>query len=85
MPHRPEQYGTGCGLYLDLHPGDAEPEPGDVWSTVAGSYYLLLTVRRVRSQVHPSRWRVRCVRMDPAEVHPEDVTLELNWYPRNRQ
>lgn len=82
MAHRPEQYGTECGLYLDLHVGDPDPAPGDVWTTTGGSYYLLRTVRRVRSQLHPNRWRVRCIRLDPADVAAEDVTVQLHWYPR---
>lgn len=84
MPHRPDQYGTECGLYIDLRHDDPDPEPGDVWATVAGSFYLLNTVRLVRSQVHPNRWRVRCIRLAPDDVHEDDITIHLHWYPRGR-
>jgi hypothetical protein len=85
VPHRPSQYGTECGLWIDLHPADSDPAPGDVWATEAGSYYLLRTARRVRSRVARNRWRVRCIRLDPADVTPSDVTVNLCWYPRNRR
>lgn len=85
MPHRPEQYGTECGLYIDLGRRDPNPEPGDVWATMAGSFYLLRTVRRVRSSTHPNRWRVRCIRLDPDDVHADDITVHLQWYARGRR
>lgn len=85
MPHHPSQYGTECGLHIDLYHGDPDPEPGDIWQTEAGSYYLLRDVRKVRSTVHPNRWRVRCIRLDPADVTVEDITIMLRWYPRQRR
>lgn len=78
MPHRPDQYGTPCGLSYD-HPGVVAP--GDVVRSEAGACWLVLGARRVQGR-YPDRWSLDCVRLDPAEVPADAVVHPLYWYPR---
>lgn len=61
--------------------GDA-PASGDVLRTARGRCRLVVEARRVRSRVHPSRWALRVVSIEPP-LHPSVRVLSLRWNPRN--
>lgn len=77
MRHPP---GTPARLTMDLdNPRDLDPAEGDTILTVAGtSAYVIHEARQVRSRVHPRRWRLDVIRLDPAEVQDPDYLL---WRP----
>lgn len=79
----PRPLGTLC----DLSPYDApdrDVRPGDCVRTRAGSAYLVLRARRVRSKV-PGRWALTCLRIGVDEIPADAVVHPLEWYPRGRR
>lgn len=90
MPGRPN--GSVVTLTYDLD-GEGWPDPDrdDVVVTFhkgtedISTIYLVLSVRQVRSQVHPRRFSLRCLKMGkevPAEI---GTVFPLFWYPRKRR
>lgn len=82
----PVEIHSECGLYIDLPLGDAV-KPGDWIATPAGSRYLVLTARRVKSRRHAqqSRYQMRVGRLAKHTEPPEDVrVIWLHWYRRGR-
>lgn len=78
------RWGTPC----TLAPYDADPEDpphdGSFVITTGGSAYLVVRARLTRSR-HPNRYRLECVRWNPAEVPVDAHTVSLSWYPRGRR
>lgn len=73
-----------CSLFIDVPLGSVVA-PGDWITTPAGSRYVVLTSRLVRSRRHAQqhRWQMRVGRLDPHIDVPDDVEAwELRWYRR---
>lgn len=71
---------------IDWHPFDDHDRPyeGDLAKTVAGrAAYHVLTVRKVRSAVHPRRYRLVCAPVDPGEV--PDPDWWVTWHPKRKR
>lgn len=77
-----------CSLFMDLGDPFAAVAPGDWVATSAGSRYLVVGSRRVRSRIHQqrNRWQLTCSRLERGSAPPPDVVCwELRWYPRRRR
>lgn len=64
------------------------PDEGDVLVSMRGrARYLVVAARRVRSAVHPNRWRLVVDRHDEIEPtwEPGGGTWPLYWHPRGRR
>lgn len=79
----PARFGSTCGLFIDLDPGDSI-DPDDFVTTTGGSAYLVLSSRRVAGR-HPNRWSMRVARFDPAAVPADARVVEMRWYRRERR
>lgn len=77
-PAEPLDLGGEKGMTLDWDGEDA-PVVGDELRTTR-TRYLIVSLRRVRSRVHPSRWAVR-MRPILAGDHPGRV-FEFRWHAR---
>jgi hypothetical protein len=82
---------SGVGLTYDLAPEHAPIEPGDLLLTPAGSAYLVLSVRAVRSRaLRPwQRFSLRCERLLTRESVDRALqqgagAYPLHWYRRKR-
>lgn len=86
LPTATREWRGRCALSYDLAPDRPDPAEGDVLRTEAGSSYLILGARRVRSSVHPRRFALDCERIsreqadkaltDGARLFP------MRWYGR---
>jgi hypothetical protein len=78
-------FGTVCTLCPFDWSAEREdaPEVGHYIRSTGGSCYLIIEARLVRG--HERRYRLTCVRTDPAQM-PADATVHaLRWYPRSKQ
>lgn len=89
------QPGGTVTLTYDYHAeqfGTAPPGEDDYlvsWSERTetwGSAYLIRAVRQVRSEVHPHRYSLRCLKLGTVGEVPDDAAVyPIVWYPRNRR
>lgn len=82
--------GGRIGQPCKIAPYDADADvdvmAGDFVLTAAGSAYLVRNVREVnRREPIPGtrRWALGCVRVERADIGPDDVVHPLYWYPRD--
>lgn len=82
---------SGVGLTYDLAPEHEAIEPGDLLLTPAGSAYLVLSARPVRSRaLRPwVRFALRCERLLTREavsraLEQGGCPYPLHWYRRKR-
>lgn len=68
-------------ITYDLHdPAPAEVSAGDVLRSARGRCWLVVSSRRVRSKVAPSRWALEVLNVEaPA---PGARVLSFRWNPR---
>lgn len=89
MPGRP--IGAVVGLYMDWTGAPSEaPTEGDYIVAEGqrgyGATYLIKTVRQVRSQAHPGRLAMRCLKLASFEDVPSDARfVVMRWYRRDRK
>lgn len=75
-------------LFIDLGDPTAAVAQGDWIASEAGSRYLVLSARKVRSRLHAqrNRWRMTCGRL-PKHTLPADGSRVwwMTWYPRKKR
>lgn len=62
---------------------DDPPREGDVLVS-ARSLYLVVSIRRVRSRVHPCRWAIKAVKIGEEDLGQGERLLELRWNRRQK-
>ena len=51
-----------------------------------GSAYLIRAVRKVRSELHPHRYSLCCLKLGAVTEVPADATVyPIVWYPRTKR
>lgn len=71
---------TPCKLYVD---GLPSLSAGEYLRTLAGSAYLVQSIRQNRRQ--PQRRHLDCLRWPLAEIPAEAVVHTFYWYSRNKK
>lgn len=84
---RPAPVGAVVGLSpYDWNDDGPGPDEGDYILTTGGTAYRILEAHRVRSTVHPNRYRLRALKLGGADEIPEGVrVLSLRFYRRDRK
>jgi len=75
--------GTEVGISYDWRgPHSQAPQEGQFLRTTAGRCYLIVSLRAVRSKVEPSRFKIRALVIDEANVTPGERVYPLQWDKR---
>lgn len=86
LPSTAREWKGRCALSYDVAPDKPDPDGGDVLQTEAGSSYLIVGSRRVRSSVHPRRFALDCERISreraDAALADGGRLFSMRWYAR---